>query len=274
MIRQIKTGMLVSYDYEYLKNSLPLVYEHSYKIVLAADKEGKTWAGNILNIPDTFWQWIKDFDTQHKIEIYKDAFYVEGLTSMQCETRERNMLAQRMGEGGWHLQIDADEYFADFENLVEFLRRLDEKASHINCVSMQVVTLYKKLPTGYLIVKNGGTLQFATTRPQYYLARMIEYPVNILYPQKVVHDSWARTEHDLWTKLKNWGHNSDFDIDEYFRFWKWINETNYTHVQDFHPLAPEVWHELDYIEALNIPDLLRRLKREKIKREFCRTPIP
>ena len=170
------------------------------------------------------------------------------------------MLAQHMGEGGWHLQIDADEYFVDFENLVEFLRRLDEKASHINCVSMHVLTLYKKLPAGYLAVKNGGTLQFATTRPQYSLARMIEHPVNILYPQKVVHDSWARTEQDLWTKLKNWGHNSDFNIDEYFRFWKWINEENYIHVQDFHPLAPKVWHELDYIEALNIPDLLRRLK--------------
>jgi hypothetical protein len=33
---------------------------------------------------------------------------------MECDTRERNMLAKYMGEGGWHVQIDADEYFADF----------------------------------------------------------------------------------------------------------------------------------------------------------------
>jgi hypothetical protein len=33
---------------------------------------------------------------------------------MENETRERMMIAQRMGEGGWHVQVDSDEYFLDF----------------------------------------------------------------------------------------------------------------------------------------------------------------
>ncbi|MDR1090602.1 MAG: hypothetical protein LBL79_05955, partial [Prevotella sp.] len=81
MTRPIKAGFLVSYDYESIKNSLPPVYDYADKIVLAVDKDGKTWSGNSFQIPDSFWQWIKEFDTQHKIEIYRESFYVEGLTS-------------------------------------------------------------------------------------------------------------------------------------------------------------------------------------------------
>jgi hypothetical protein len=41
MKREIKVGMLVSYDYESIKNSLPPVYDYADRIVLAVDKDGK-----------------------------------------------------------------------------------------------------------------------------------------------------------------------------------------------------------------------------------------
>lgn len=37
MIRPVKVGFPVSYDYELIKNSLPPVYEYAYRIVLAVD---------------------------------------------------------------------------------------------------------------------------------------------------------------------------------------------------------------------------------------------
>jgi len=46
MKREIKVGMLVSYDYESIKNSLPPVYDYADRIVLAVDKDGKTCKRN------------------------------------------------------------------------------------------------------------------------------------------------------------------------------------------------------------------------------------
>jgi hypothetical protein len=264
MTRPIKAGFLVSYDYELIKNSLPPVYEYADRIVLAVDKDGKTWSGNSFRIADSFWQWIEEFDTQHKIEIYKDSFYVEGLTSIQNDTRERNMLGKRMGEGGWHVQIDADEYFADFKHFVDFLHYLDKKKKHVDCVYQEWLVLYKKVPTGYLFVKgNGGGTALATTRPEYVCCRIIDRPVKIVYPQKIIHDSWARSEQALWTKLNNWGHNNDFNIEGYFHFWKAVNEKNYMFVRNFHPFGLDVWDELEYVEAGDIAALMSSFRENK-----------
>jgi hypothetical protein len=264
MIRPIKAGFLVSYDYELIKNSLPPVYEYADKIVLAVDKDGKTWSGNSFQIPDSFWQWIKEFDTQHKIEIYRDSFYVEGLTSVQNDTRERNMLGEYMGEGGWHVQIDADEYFTNFKAFVDFLHQLDKDKKPINCVYLEWLTLYKRASKGYLIVKgNGGSTALATTKPNYICCRIIDHERKILYPQRVLHESWARTEKDALTKLINWSHNNDFDTAGYFNYWKAINKENYMFARDFHPYEPETWKELEYIEAYDIPTLLQKLRESK-----------
>jgi hypothetical protein len=264
MIRPIKAGFLVSYDYESIKNSLPPVYEYADKIVLAVDKDEKTWSGNSFQISDSFWQWIKEFDTQHKIEIYSDSFYVEGLTSIQNEIRERNMLGKYMGEGGWHVQIDADEYFADFKHFVDFLHQLNKEKKHVDCVFQEWLVLYKRVSTGYLFVKgSGGGTALATTRPEYICGRIIDHHRKVVYPQKIIHDSWARTEEDLQMKLTNWGHNNDFNTEGYFHFWKAINEKNYMFVRDFNPIWPDNWEELDYIESRDIPALLHELKNKR-----------
>jgi hypothetical protein len=264
MTRSIKVGFLVSYDYELIVHSLPPVYEYADKIVLAVDKDEKTWSGNSFQIADSFWQWIKEFDSHHKIEIYKDSFYVERLSIIQCETRERNLLGKFMGSGGWHVQIDADEYFADFKVFVDFLHWLDKEKKHIDCVNQEWLVLYKRVSSGCLFVKGyGGGTALATTRPEYICARIIDRPKKILYPQKIIHDSWARSEQALWTKLNNWGHKNDFNTEGYFHFWKAIDEKNYRFVQNFGPIWPEIWKELDYIEAPDIPALLHEIKTKR-----------
>jgi len=274
-MRQIKVGMLVSYDYEMIKNSLPPIYDHADKIVLAVDKDGKTWAGNDIHISDDFWQWLKDFDTQHKIEIYRDSFYVDGLTAMQCDTRERAMLAKYMGDGGWHIQVDSDEYFVDFKHFVDFLHYLDTRKRYINCVIIEWLILFKRTSKGFLIIKdNGGYIHLATTKPQHRgTCRTMIRPHAILYSQKIIHDSWARTEDEMLVKLNNWGHNTDFDTDGYFHYWKAINEKNYMFIKNFHPLQNDTWQGLNYIEANNIHDMLFYLKKTENKELLQAKPI-
>ena len=67
----IKVGFLVSYDYQLLEYSLPIVYQYADEIYLAIDKERKTWSGNIFQLPDTFFECINRVDTVGK-DNYKE----------------------------------------------------------------------------------------------------------------------------------------------------------------------------------------------------------
>ena len=257
----IKVGFLVSYDYEKLKHSLPPVYEHADKIVLAIDKNRKTWAGNIIQIVPQFFEWIKEIDIKNKIELFEDDFFVEGLSAMECETRERQMLASYLGKGGWHIQIDADEYFVDFCDFVSFLHMVEPK-SHSIIVKVEDLLLFKKTSNGYLLVKgSGGYFPIATTNPVYTIARAVKGKKTFYYPQRIIHDSWARNEDELLDKLNNWGHKNDFDINGYYNFWSVINEQNYKFFKNFHPLVPIFWNELSFVEGENIFAIQNELKQ-------------
>jgi hypothetical protein len=261
-MREIKVGMLVSYDYEAIKNSLPRVYQYADQIAFAVDKDRLTWAGNYITIDMDFWKWVENFDSRKKITVYEDSFYVKGLSAFQCETRERRLLARFMGDGGWHVQVDADEYFVDFEKFVYFLRQIDEKKKDVDVIYMEWLTLYKRCRAGYLFVKNvnqGGTA-IATTKPcNYVCGRITDSNKKAVFTQRIIHDSLSRTEEQFLIKLANWGHKDGFDTMGYFHFWKAINEHNYMFVRDFGP-RPEVhWEQLDFVKAENIDELMRVL---------------
>ena len=79
----INVGFLVSYDYKYLKSSLPLIYEDSSSITLAIDINRNTWSGSTFNIDNSFFEWIKEIDLDNKISIYEDDFYKKELSSIE-----------------------------------------------------------------------------------------------------------------------------------------------------------------------------------------------
>jgi hypothetical protein len=102
-----------------------------------------------------------------------------------------------------------------------------------------------------------------TTVPNYIRCRNIRNPRAVNYSQRLIHDSWARSEEALWTKLKNWGHNTDFNIEGYFDYWKAIDEKNYMFAKNLHPLTPEYWPGLEIVESNNIQELLEHIKSNK-----------
>ena len=123
---QINVGILISYDYEFLKQSLPLIYKNADKIVLALDENYNTWSGNKFEVKPDFFDWISTFDVNNKIEIYKDDFYDPNLSSMENEVRERTMLSVYFGKDNWYIQLDSDELFINFKipemQLLHFLQ--------------------------------------------------------------------------------------------------------------------------------------------------------
>lgn len=264
MASKIKVGILISYDYEKVFTCIKYIYEHVDEIYLALDINRKTWSGNIFNFDESFFKKIQLMDLKSKIRIYEDNFYIPQNTSIQNDTNERNLLAKHMGDG-WCLQIDADEYIYDFEKLAFLLKKINIytklKENYPIVLYGRFLTLFKKLDNGYLYIENNERFAFGTNAPNYTYCRNQTAKINYQTEVIAIHESWARTDEEIFQKIKNWGHNKDFDTDAFYNFWKNINSENYKNIKDFHPMDGITWNKLQYLEATSVEDFIEKYKK-------------
>ena len=258
----IKVCFLLSYDYAFVKYSLPCVYPYADSITFSIDRNRTSWSGNQYKFDESIIDWIKAYDTEQKIRIYEDDFYVPGKTAMENDTRQRNKTAEFMGKGGWHLQIDSDEYFINFKGFVDFLKSkshyLNQPEKNKVVVAANWINLIKFDKDGFFYVNeaNATPVRVATNYPEYHEARLVLHRV-IYTPFIMLHQSYARDEAEIYFKFKNWGHSQDFDTEAYFNFWKSINKDNYTSIRNFNPVAPhDNWKSLGYIPCQNVNELI------------------
>jgi len=258
-ISEIKVGYVVSYDFDLLLLSINQLYKKVDRIYIAIDKEKKTWSGNFFEISESFFTKINQLDIDNKIEFYYDSFYVRDLSPSECETRERNMLLQKMGRG-WLIQLDTDEYVYDFDKLRSYLKKywyLTVFPAYTPIVFRgKLITLFKKIPEGYLYIDNDEKFSFITNIPNYESCRANKSVRNFFINFNVIHNSWGRTDEELLLKIKNWGHRDDFDTQKFFESWKQLNYLNYNSYKNFHPIIPEVWNELHFIKSKSVENFI------------------
>lgn len=271
----IKVGFCVSYDWEMLKNSIPLIYKEADIICLGLDQNRRSWKGNKYKFDEAaFKALVKELDVDNKIDIYEDDFALSNLNSRENCNRQRMKIADRMGKGGWHIQIDSDEYFFDFKGFTKYLTKIhknptgNEKGFNVN---VNLIPLIKKTEQGYLFVDFKEALPeaapFATNRPNYERARHNGYFCNIS-PFYVIHETWARSDEDLLYKINNWGHSAE-ELEEkqtrisYYNLWQSLDEYNYQYIQDFHPAKANEWPSLSYCKGNNIKDVFNNIKKPK-----------
>lgn len=254
MEKIIKVGFLVSYDYEYLKIALPRVYPYMQEIVLCIDKDRKTWNGVTFEVEDDFWVWLKKFDIDNKIVLYQDSFYISDLSAMECETRERRMLAEKMGRCDWYIQLDSDEYFLDFP---AFLSRLTSFDSDVPVtVSLRLIPMFKQTEEGVLLIDSlNDMLPCATNNPNYAFGRITSENTTVYWDELVLHQSWAREESEIRMKLSNWGHRTDFNTTSFYNLWWATDGWNYKYLRDFHPLDGPCWPALKLFLCKDVMDL-------------------
>ena len=255
----IKVSYLVSYDYYMLLTSIKQLYQHVDKIIIAVDKDFKTWSGNTFEISDSFFEKVRAYDSRNIIEFYFDQFYIHSLTPMECESRERNMVLKKLGKG-WKIQLDVDEYVYEFKEVKKYLNKywfltLFPKYTPL-CIQGNLVTLYRELSDGYLFIDNNESFPFITNQTSNTHTRRNNTVRNHNANIKVIHQSWARPENEIVKKIKNWGHRDDFDTEQYYDFWKNLNSTNYMNYMNIHPIVPEVWKKLNFIHANSIDDFI------------------
>ncbi len=217
----IKIGICVAYDWPLLANALPLVYAEADLIVLSVDVDRKSWSGKPFAWDEgAFRSLISSIDTGNKISVIEEDFHLASMTPMENEVRQRNIMASHMKPGGWHIQIDSDEYFVNFGAFTGYLKSLrvnDRRAINVCC---SLITLFKQLPEGFLYVapeskSNLEFIQIATRHPVYMYGRRNGH-FNIYTNFQIVHQSWARSEAEILQKLGNWGHRDDVDASRFF----------------------------------------------------------
>ncbi|UPZ16046.1 hypothetical protein [Flavobacterium humidisoli] len=262
---KIKVGYLLSYDYNMFFTSVKQVYDYVDVIFLAIDKNYLTWSGNSFEIEESFFEKVKKFDVKNKIEFYYDDFYVPGLSPMECDVRERNMLLNRMGDG-WLIQLDVDEYMYDFKKIRIFLKQhwylmIFPKFTPVIFKGIWI-TLFKKLPEGYLYIENNERFPFITNCKKYDGPRTNYSISNHLMNAKAIHQSWARSEEEIFFKITNWGHRDDFDTQKHFEFWRDLDISNYDNFKNIHPLKPELWDKLHYIPSTSIDDFIEQYAKK------------
>jgi|694.fasta_scaffold00221_59 hypothetical protein len=267
----IKVIFLLSYDYEYIKNSLPCIYAEATKILVSIDVNRVSWAGNKYEFDETIIDWIREYDSESKIQFFEDNFFVPENTPMQNETRQRQLSADYLGKGGWTIQLDVDEYFIDFDKFVKLLisknKYLVNPEKYPIAIAVNWLTLFKKDLNGYFFIDRTKTvLKIATNNPKYQYARNLFYKT--YYTRFIlIHQSWAREEKEIVLKVNNWGHKGDIiNPDEYIEFWKSININNYKSVLNFSPFNPKSdFPCLGYIKCKTIAELIKNFKNIPFK---------
>jgi hypothetical protein len=246
---------LISYDYQFLLQSLPHYVNDVDEVILGLDKYRQTWSGNSFSIPDSFFLQLSALDPEKKIRILEDNFYIPDFTPIQNDTRERNFLTNFVKPGNWMISIDADEVLVSAQLLKEFLANLSDPDV---CVLVPVVTIFKRLADSSLLIartREGGDpsyLPVATRSPNSFIGARYTAQRQALCSAKILHYSWARSDDDLYMKLKNWGHSTHFDVESYFSLWQAIDGKNYRYLRNFHPIWPNEWVELIKISEEDI----------------------
>lgn len=272
----IKVGVCVSYDWEMLKTSLPKVYTDADIICLGLDKDRHAWSCKPFEFDEAaFYAFVKELDVQGKVVIYEDDFSLPELNTRENCNRHRMLIADKMGQGGWHIQIDADEYYLDFKGFVQYLKELNpapqphQKPINVCC---PFIPLIKKNTEGYLYVdfkdKLPEIIPMATNKPDYQRARQNGH-FNHISPFYVIHETWARSDDELWYKINNWGHASEELTEKqkrlsYFNLWKSLDQYNYQYITNYHPAKAEVWPALAFAKAKNIDELILGFPNPKL----------
>jgi hypothetical protein len=264
----IKVGVCVAYDWHLLQFAIPLFYNDADRIVLSVDKDRISWANQIFDFDERkFTTMIKELDPGKKITIVAENFH-QFSSPMENEVYQRNYMATVLEKGGWHIQLDCDEYFLEFPAFVKFLKKLDESRSGLANICCPLVTLYKQIPEGYLYIDaSPGTreyIQIASRNPEYIYGRRNGH-FNIYTNFLILHQSWARTEHEVIQKLKNWGHKNDFDGVKYLNQWKSVDRTNYENLKNFHPIQADVWRGLRLLEGSTLEECLKNISTIQFK---------
>lgn len=248
----------VAYDYAYAIDAIRSLYDVADEIVLGVDADRISWSGKPFDFDDeAFCDATSALDVAGKITMIEKDFHSAG-GPMANDTHERQVLADaRRIKDSWVVAIDSDEILLNPRKFARFLQEFGNDTRDV-AYHLTWATVFKRFGDKYLIVDpEAETQPCAAYDPRYVSARHVAGARAVVSPLAALHFSFGRSEGELATKLANWGHSRDFDVDAYLDFWRSIDLGNYERARNLHPLTPETWPRLKLVEAPRIPELYK-----------------
>ena len=252
---------LISYDANYLPNSIKTYYNYVDEIILGLDENRISWSGNKFSFDEEkLFKELGEIDGDGKINIIEDNFYRNTTRYIENDNFERNFLKSHCTHN-WVMSFDADEELINAEEFFTKFCPLVQKYYETRDFSFTWFLPYKEFDDDYLVIANddGSFIRteqqgFATNKiNQYVYARWTNLtqgrPNNlILTPLTIKHWSLCRPQEELHQKINNIGHaNLTEQGDPFYDMWRKVTLENYHEMQNFKTSGlgePEQWPSL------------------------------
>lgn len=231
---------LISYDAEYLPESIKSYYPYVDEIVLGLDKDRISWSGNKFSFDENkLYSALKKIDVDDKIQIIEDNFH-QSKVAIENDNYERNVLKGHCTHD-WIFSIDADEVLIDAKNFFYNWCPIVAPYRKLLDISFTWLLPFKEFENDYLVIANpdnrwfkGDTQGFATTKDKTFTyCRWTENKRVTHSPLAVVHWSFCRSADKLQTKLMNFGHSDKTKDDPFYHNWNITTLDNYQNLTNF-----------------------------------------
>jgi len=239
MRKKISVITLLSYDADYLPNSISSYYNYVDEIIIGLDKDRITWSKNKFTFDeDALHSKLKAIDSDNKITIIEEDFHKFDV-AIDNDNYERNLL-KSFCTNDIIMSFDADEELLNAKNFFYNFMPIYQDYLHKDLMFKWVLP-YKQIGDQTLVIANNdnslflGDIQgFSTNKNSVYnYCRWTNNKDQLLSPLCVLHWSFCRKEDDLNMKLNNFGHSDRTKNDPFFNVWKGITLENYDNLRNF-----------------------------------------
>jgi hypothetical protein len=253
---------LISYDADYLPNSIAKYYNYVDEIVLGLDSDRITWSGNSFKFDESkLWSELQRIDGDNKISVIEESFHPSSI-AIENDNYERNFLKAQCSND-WIFSFDADEYLINAKDFFYNFCPIAERYYNSVDICMHWVTPFKQIEDSILVIAGNdnspfiGEIQGVTTSSDstYTYARWTNKSASgkgrIVSPLTAIHWSLCRPREQLIQKLHNHGHSDLADKDPFFSIWDSVTLENYSQLQNFKTsgLGGPQWPRLVEVDA-------------------------
>lgn len=266
------SAYILAADPAWIEASVLSYYHAIDSLIISFDKCRRGWTGSPIKADECIDR-IRAIDKDNKVRLVPGDFYRMSHAAMENETFQRQAALEVAGNGvDWVLQLDADEILPKAPKFIERLR--NDVPFDYSAVDWPMRTFFNRTARGEFLevcsltgrqisaypgpvaVRPGTVLTHArqTSLPRWrYDVRSHDSDpaaggrtVNGVVPadEAIAHLSWIRSEDEILSKLKSWGHSHQFDWQRYLdRVWRPAGH-RWRFTFWFHPLCRRWWPAL------------------------------
>lgn len=262
-------------DTSWLAKSLRSYYPLLSALVIPWPEDGLGWRGQTLPLAEVR-SLVESVDERGLLRLVPGR-WTDREHPLNMETQQRQSAVDALSsEVDWILQIDNDEYLPDPDRLLDALTYAE--AQGLCAVEWPMRTLFRRTHNavlqiatttgqpsyeypGPIAVRPGTSLVSARRADGPFLRPVVEGDVTSLQVARpaaegedrsftvpgdaaIVHNSWARSPRQVWSKITGWGHASGARGVVYFVAIWWPAPVTWRLLRNFHPFAGELWPRL------------------------------